>query len=57
MAEIIGGCLCGHARYSANADPVFVGVCDLQELSKTDRNGFFGPCWNSEIGNVDSRTN
>ena len=27
MAEMTGGCLCGQVRYTANADPVFVGVC------------------------------
>jgi len=28
MAEMTGGCLCGQVRYTANADPVFVGVRD-----------------------------
>jgi len=27
MAHIEGGCLCGKVRYSADAEPVFVGVC------------------------------
>jgi hypothetical protein len=28
----------------------------LQELSKADGDGFLRPGWNSEIGNVNSRT-
>ncbi len=27
MPKIEGGCLCGQVRYSADAEPVFVGVC------------------------------
>lgn len=27
MARIEGGCLCGSVRYSADAEPKFVGVC------------------------------
>ena len=34
MPEMTGGCLCGQARYSANADPVFVGVCHCKNCQK-----------------------
>jgi len=34
MPQIAGGCLCGKVRYSANADPVFVGVCHCKDCQK-----------------------
>jgi hypothetical protein len=34
MPKMTGGCLCGQARYSANADPVFVGVCHCKDCQK-----------------------
>jgi hypothetical protein len=40
MREIIGGCLCGQVRYSANTDPVFVGVCHCQNCQKQTGTAF-----------------
>jgi len=34
MREISGGCLCGQVRYSAKADPAFVGVCHCKNCQK-----------------------
>ena len=34
MAQIAGGCLCGKVRYSANVEPVFVGVCHCRDCQK-----------------------
>jgi hypothetical protein len=38
MVHMEGGCLCGRVRYTADADPAFVGVChciDCQKFSGT----------------------
>ena len=32
--KIIGGCLCGQVRYSADTDPAFVGVCHCKNCQK-----------------------
>ena len=32
--KIEGGCLCGKVRYSADAEPVFVGVCHCKNCQK-----------------------
>jgi hypothetical protein len=32
--RIEGGCLCGKVRYSAEAEPVFVGVCHCKNCQK-----------------------
>lgn len=32
--KIEGGCLCGKVRYSANAEPAFVGVCHCKNCQK-----------------------
>jgi hypothetical protein len=32
--KIEGGCLCGKARYSADAEPAFVGVCHCKNCQK-----------------------
>ena len=32
--KIEGGCLCGKVRYSADADPAFVGVCHCKNCQK-----------------------
>jgi hypothetical protein len=40
MAEMTGGCLCGQVRYTANADPVFVGVCHCTHCQKQTGTAF-----------------
>ena len=40
MREMIGGCLCGRVRYSANADPGFVGVCHCEHCQKQTGTAF-----------------
>ena len=40
MREMIGGCLCGQVRYSANADPGFVGVCHCEHCQKQTGTAF-----------------
>ena len=32
--KIEGGCLCGKVRYSADAEPTFVGVCHCKNCQK-----------------------
>ena len=34
MRELIGGCLCGRVRYSAQADPVLIAVCHCKNCQK-----------------------
>ncbi len=40
MVEISGGCLCGKVRYSANAEPMFSGVCHCQDCQKFSGSAF-----------------
>ena len=40
MAEISGGCLCGEVRYSANAEPMFSGVCHCRDCQKFTGSAF-----------------
>ena len=40
MREMTGGCLCGQVHYSANADPVFVGVCHCKHCQKQTGTAF-----------------
>jgi hypothetical protein len=40
MPQIAGGCLCGKVRYSANAEPVFVGVCHCRDCQKFSGSAF-----------------
>ena len=40
MAEIAGGCLCGQVRYSANVEPMFVGVCHCTDCQKFSGSAF-----------------
>lgn len=34
MRHMVGGCLCGKVRYSAEADPVFTAVCHCKNCQK-----------------------
>jgi hypothetical protein len=38
--ELSGGCLCGKVRYSASADPIFVGVCHCTNCQKSSGTAF-----------------
>ena len=40
MPQIVGGCLCGKVRYSANAEPAFVGVCHCTDCQKVTGSAF-----------------
>jgi hypothetical protein len=40
MAKIAGGCLCGKVRYSAEGEPVFVGVCHCADCQKFTGSAF-----------------
>jgi hypothetical protein len=40
MVEISGGCLCGKVRYSANAEPLFTGVCHCHDCQKFSGTAF-----------------
>lgn len=40
MASITGGCLCGKVRYSADAEPVFTGVCHCRNCQKETGSAF-----------------
>jgi hypothetical protein len=35
MAKIESGCSCGKVRYSADAEPIFAGVCHCKSCQKT----------------------
>jgi hypothetical protein len=38
--KIEGGCLCGKVRYSADCDPIFVGVCHCKDCQKQTGSAF-----------------
>ena len=40
MAQIVGGCLCGQVRYSANAEPMFTGACHCKTCQKESGSAF-----------------
>jgi hypothetical protein len=40
MREMIGRCLCGQVRYSANVDPDWIGVCHCQDCQKQTGSAF-----------------
>jgi len=40
MPEMKGGCLCGQLRYTANAEPVFTGVCHCKNCQKESGTAF-----------------
>lgn len=40
MARIEGGCLCGNVRYSADAQPAFMGVCHCTDCQRFTGSAF-----------------
>lgn len=40
MPKISGGCLCGKVRYSADAEPAFVGLCHCNDCQKFTGSAF-----------------
>jgi hypothetical protein len=40
MPEMKGGCLCGQVGYTANAEPIFVGVCHCKDCQKESGTAF-----------------
>ncbi len=40
MRKMIGGCLCGQVRYSANADPAWIAVCHCEHCQKQTGTAF-----------------
>ena len=40
MPRMTGGCLCGKVRYSADVEPVFVGVCHCTDCQKFTGSAF-----------------
>jgi hypothetical protein len=40
MPEMTGGCLCGQVRYSANAEPIFAGICHCTHCQKQSGGAF-----------------
>jgi hypothetical protein len=40
MARIDGGCWCGKARYTADAEPTFVAVCHCRACQKASGSAF-----------------
>jgi hypothetical protein len=40
MVAMTGGCLCGKIRYSAEAEPVFVGLCHCHDCQKFTGSAF-----------------
>jgi hypothetical protein len=40
MPQIVGGCLCGKVRYSANVEPAFIGVCHCRDCQKFTGSAF-----------------
>jgi hypothetical protein len=40
MPQIVGGCLCGKVRYSANVEPAFTGLCHCSDCQKSTGSAF-----------------
>ena len=40
MPKIVGGCLCGKVRYSADVEPVFTGLCHCHNCQKESGSAF-----------------
>lgn len=38
--KMSGGCLCGHVRYEAEAEPVFTGICHCHNCQKYTGSAF-----------------
>ncbi len=38
--KLEGGCVCGKVRYSADAEPIFVGVCHCTTCQKASGSAF-----------------
>src|SRR5437868_3149978 len=49
MAQIVGGCLCGQVRYSANAEPMFTGACHCKTCQKESGSGAMAALLGIEI--------
>ena len=41
MPEMTGGCLCGHVRYKANAEPALTAICHCKNCQKQAGSAFF----------------
>jgi hypothetical protein len=40
MAQLTGGCLCGHIRYTIDAEPAFSGVCHCKNCQRYTGSAF-----------------
>ena len=40
MPHMTGGCLCGQVRYTADAEPMFTGVCHCKDCQKQSGTAF-----------------
>ena len=40
MAKFTGGCLCGKITYSAEADPIFMGLCHCKDCQRSSGSAF-----------------
>ena len=40
MPKFTGACLCGKIHYSANADPIFMGVCHCKDCQRATGSAF-----------------
>jgi hypothetical protein len=40
MPQIVGGCLCGKVRYSANVEPAFTGLCHCSDCQRSTGSAF-----------------
>jgi len=40
MANITGGCLCGHVRYTVSGEPAFSGLCHCRNCQRSTGSAF-----------------